>query len=80
MKKKDERVSNLYRSEPFDNGLCKTPPMGWNSWNYFKQNINEKMLLEMAKAIKESGLLEAGYNYLNLDDYWEADRRDENGR
>ncbi len=80
MKKKDERVSNLYRSEPFDNGLCKTPPMGWNSWNYFKQDINEKMLLEMAKAIKESGLLEAGYNYLNLDDYWEADRRDENGR
>ena len=80
MKKKDERVSNLYRTEPFDNGLCKTPPMGWNSWNYFKQNINEKMLLEMAKAIKESGLLEAGYNYLNLDDYWEADRRDENGR
>ena len=54
--------------------------MGWNSWNYFKENINEKMLLEMAKAIKESGLLEAGYNYLNLDDYWEADRRDENGR
>ena len=79
-RKKAQQVSNLYRTKPFDNGLCKTPPMGWNSWNYFKQEINEKMLLEMAKAIKESGLLDAGYNYLNLDDYWEADSRDELGR
>ncbi len=78
--KKNQQVSNIYRTEPFDNGLCKTPPMGWNSWNYFKQDINEEMLLKMAKAIKETGLLDAGYNYLNLDDYWEADRRDEEGR
>lgn len=78
--KKTQQVSNLYRKEPFDNGLCKTPPMGWNSWNYFKQDINEKMLLKMANSIKECGLLEAGYNYLNLDDYWEADSRDEQGR
>ncbi len=73
-------VTHLYRTEPFDNGMCLTPPMGWNSWNYFKENINERMLIEMARSIKESGLLDAGYNYLNLDDYWEADRRDKDGK
>lgn len=77
---REKSVTRLYRKEPFDNGLMKTPPMGWNSWNYFKQDINEKMLLEMAKAIKESGLWDAGYTYLNLDDYWEADCRDKLGR
>ena len=76
----EQSVTRLYRTEPFDNGCCKTPPMGWNSWNYFKQDINEKMLLEMALAIKESGLYDAGYTYLNLDDYWEADRRDRLGK
>ena len=73
-------VTRLYREDTFENGCCPTPPMGWNSWNYFKQDINEKMLLEMAKAIKESGLYDAGYTYLNIDDYWEADRRDRLGK
>ncbi|MBO4539122.1 MAG: hypothetical protein J5781_02515, partial [Clostridia bacterium] len=56
-----QSVTRFYRTEPFFNGCCPTPPMGWNSWNYFKQDINEKMLLEMARAIKESGLYDAGY-------------------
>ncbi len=77
---KDKSVTRFYRTEPFENGCCPTPPMGWNSWNYFKQDINEKMLLEMAKAIKESGLFDAGYTYLNLDDYWEANSRDRLGK
>lgn len=77
---KRESVTRLYRKEKLDNGICLTPPMGWNSWNYFKQDINEKMLLEMARAIKESGLYDAGYTYFNLDDYWEADHRDRMGK
>lgn len=77
---RDKSVTRFYRTEPFENGCCPTPPMGWNSWNYFKQDINEKMLLEMAKAIKESGLFDAGYTYLNLDDYWEANSRDRLGK
>ncbi len=77
---KQAQITQMYRTEPFYNGLCMTPPMGWNSWNYFKENINHRMLVKMAEAIRESGLLEAGYSYLNLDDYWEADRRDEEGK
>ncbi len=77
---KEKSVTRLYRTKPFENGVCLTPPMGWNSWNYFKQDINEKMLLEMARAIKESGLYDAGYTYFNLDDYWEADSRDKLGK
>ena len=76
----EQSVTRFYRTEPFFNGCCPTPPMGWNSWNYFKQDINEKMLLEMTRAIKESGLYDAGYTYFNLDDYWEADSRDRLGR
>ncbi len=64
----------------YDNGVALTPPMGWSSWNAFHNKINEKMILEMADAIKASGLLEAGYQYLNLDDCWQSSLRDENGR
>ena len=54
--------------------------MGWSSWNTFGPNINENLILDTAKAMKESGLLEAGYQYVNIDDCWEAPARDENGR
>ncbi len=75
-----QNVTDIYRTEPMDNGLLLAPPMGWNSWNYFKHNINEKMFIEMAKAIREKGLLDAGYSFLNLDDYWEDDKRDPDGK
>lgn len=57
-----------------------TPPMGWNSWNTFGENINEKMIFEMADAMVENGLLEKGYNYLVIDDCWSLKERDENER
>ena len=47
-----------------------TPPLGWNTWNTFGANINEQLILESADAMVESGLLEAGYNYLVIDDIW----------
>ena len=56
------------------------PIMGWSTWNQFHQNISEKIVLEMAAAIKSSGLLDAGYSYINLDDCWQASTRDEDGR
>ncbi len=61
-------------------GLAKTPPMGWNSWNTFGTRINEDMIKEMADAMVETGLLDAGYEYLVLDDGWMAMQRDENGK
>lgn len=61
------------------NDLVKTPPMGWNSWNVFHENINETQIKEIADVMDSSGLKDAGYIYLNLDDNWMAKTRDANG-
>lgn len=57
-----------------------TPPMGWNSWNTFAENINEQLIIEAADAMVENGLLDAGYEYLVIDDCWSLKERDENDR
>lgn len=54
--------------------LAQTPPMGWNSWNTFACDINEQLIREMADAMVESGMRDAGYVYLNLDDCWHGER------
>ncbi len=59
--------------------LCLTPPMGWNSWNVFTRDIDEKMLLEMADAMVSTGMRDLGYQYINIDDFWHADTRDSLG-
>ncbi len=68
------------KDEMYNNGAALTPPMGWSSWNIFRHNINENVILDVAKAVKESGLADAGYVYINLDDCWQSSMRDENGR
>ena len=50
--------------------LALTPPMGWNSWNHFGCDINEQIVREVADAIVTSGMRDAGYEYVNLDDCW----------
>ena len=61
--------------------LAKTPPMGWNSWNTFGFNVNEKIILETADALVETGLADAGYRYLVIDDGWsEKERNPESGK
>src|SRR4051794_8734881 len=57
-------------------GLALTPPMGWNSWNTFQTNISEKLVKEMADVMVASGMRDAGYTYLVLDDGWMAIERD----
>ena len=52
--------------------ILRTPPMGWNSWNTYGPNINEQLIRETADAMVENGLLEAGYNYLVIDDCWHS--------
>ncbi len=59
--------------------LALTPPMGWNSWNTFGGRISEAVVLETADAMVEEGLKDAGYEYVVIDDLWEADAR-VNGR
>jgi len=54
-----------------DNGLGKTPPMGWNSWNRFACNINETLIKQTADLLVSLKLAEKGYRYLNLDDCWQ---------
>ena len=54
--------------------------MGWNSWNTFGENINEKLIMETADKMVEQGLLDCGYEYLVIDDCWSLRKRDEEGR
>jgi alpha-galactosidase len=61
------------------NTLAKTPPMGWNSWNKFRNQVSDAMIREMADAMVTSGMRDAGYIYVNIDDTWEAANRDKNG-
>jgi len=56
------------------NGLALTPPMGWNSWNKYKENVNDKTVRAIADAIASNGMKEAGYIYVNIDDTWEGPR------
>ncbi len=60
--------------------LALTPPMGWNSWNFFQAGINEQIIRDIADAMVESGMRDAGYEYLVLDDGWMAKERDSNGK
>jgi len=57
-----------------DNGLARTPAMGWNSWNKFGCGINETLVKEIADAMVSTGLAAAGYEYVNLDDCWQISR------
>lgn len=56
-------------------GLALTPPMGWNSWNKFGCDINEKLIKEAADALVSSGMNKAGYEYIVIDDCWQIDRK-----
>jgi alpha-galactosidase len=65
---------SLTNAYSLDNGLARTPPMGWNSWNKFACDVNEQLIREMADAMVTSGMKDAGYVYLVIDDCWQIDR------
>jgi alpha-galactosidase len=56
------------------NGLAKTPPMGWNSWNKFASRVDDEVVRAIADAMASNGMKEAGYTYINIDDTWEGQR------
>ena len=58
--------------------LADTPQMGWSTWNKFQGNISEDIIKGIADAMVESGLRDAGYTYINIDDCWHG-KRDCNG-
>ncbi|RZC75193.1 hypothetical protein C5167_050678 [Papaver somniferum] len=69
----------ILRRKLLKNGLGSTPQMGWNSWNHFQCNIEEKLIKETADAMVSTGLAAVGYNYINLDDCWGELNRDSQG-
>jgi len=51
--------------------IALTPPMGWNSWNVFAGKVTSEKVLAQADALLASGLADHGWNYINVDDYWQ---------
>ncbi|WUJ09445.1 RICIN domain-containing protein [Actinoplanes sp. NBC_00393] len=66
-------------AQALDNGVARTPPMGWNSWNTFGCNINETLIRQMADAMVSSGMRDLGYQYVVVDDCWMNPNRDAAG-
>ena len=62
------------------NGLALTPPMGWSTWNVFECQYTEKDLRDVAHALISTGLADAGYRSLNVDDCWEGEQRTKDGQ
>ena len=65
---------SLLSAQDPSKGLASTPPMGWNSWNKFGCNVNEEMIRKMADAMVSSGMKDAGYQYVVIDDCWQVER------
>jgi alpha-galactosidase len=68
-------LAGVISAHGLENGLARTPPMGWNSWNKFGcQGINEKVVREAADAIASNGMKDAGYQFVVIDDCWQTGR------
>src|SRR3954447_24937923 len=67
-------------SVALDNGLARTPPMGWNSWYTAHCGVTEEVVMRNATALADGGLASRGYRYANVDGCWEAPKRDSRGR
>ncbi len=64
-------------TQALDNGLARTPPMGWNSWNKFQCDVSEELIRQTADTLVSTGMRDAGYVYLNIDDCWHGERDSE---
>src|ERR1700724_936729 len=64
----------LAQQNPVSAGLALTPPMGWNTWNKFACNVSDELVRGMADAMVKSGMKDAGYQYVVIDDCWQAAR------
>ena len=78
--KKSKLTIDVSNEADYDNAVSPLPIMGWSSWNTLRNHISEDSIYETAKVLKESGLADAGYQYVNIDDCWQSTFRDENGR
>ncbi|VDO83120.1 unnamed protein product [Soboliphyme baturini] len=79
----------VHTSRTLDNGLVRTPPMGWLSWMTFMcetdcqrhplRCISERLYMQMADLLKSEGYAEVGYEFVNIDDCWSERKRNEDG-
>ena len=66
------KVTIDYKKDEDYHGGSKTPIMGWSSWNTLRNHIDEDTILNMGKAMVDTGLADAGYKYINIDDCWQS--------
>ena len=71
-------LGSVALSQDRQQSLAATPPMGWNSWNKFACNVSQDLIHQVADAMVASGMKDAGYQYVIIDDCWQVDR-DGNG-
>ena len=66
---------SLAPAAALDNGLALTPPMGWMTWQRYRCQINEDLIKGMVDRMAQDGWLDAGYQYINIDDCWMLPQR-----
>ncbi|MCX5070248.1 lectin [Micromonospora lupini] len=66
-------------AQALENGLARTPQMGWNDWNSFGCSVNETLIRQTADTLVSSGMAAAGYRYVNIDDCWSTKQRNGSG-
>jgi alpha-galactosidase len=67
-------IAPVHAAKATDTSVAATPPMGWNSWNHFEEKIDDATVRAQADAMVASGMRDAGYVYINIDDTWEGER------
>lgn len=72
---KDEKVLTIKIGDL----LALTPPMGWNSWNTFSRHLSDSLVRQIADSIVSTGMRDLGYQYVNIDDFWQLLERDKDG-
>src|SRR5690348_1625127 len=66
-------------AEALNNGLARTPQLGWNDWNSFGCSVSDTLIRQTADTMVSSGMAAAGYQYVNIDDCWSEKSRDSSG-
>ena len=73
------KASQEFTLKVGDDKIGQTPPMGWNSWNCWGLTVTQEKVISSAQALIDKGLADYGYSYINIDDGWEAPKRNADG-
>ena len=73
------KASQEFTLKVGDRMIALTPPMGWNSWNCWALSVSQEKVMSSAQALLDKGLADYGYCYMNIDDGWEAEKRNPDG-